>query len=209
MRLRIPPGRSGRLWLRHRIESATQAEDLLDHKQRELMSEIRRLRTVTERARADWEEALRSSRQKMQGVDSAGGSALVEVAASLGGAPASVEIDWRTIMGVHYPIGARAILPESTALGPLPGGAALSAARDAFRTALEAAVAVAAADAAYGRIEAELTRTTRALRALNLRAIPAYRGALAELELRLDEAEREDMIRVRWAAGDAEGGESE
>ncbi len=207
MRLRIPPGRSGRLWLRHRIESATRAQDLLDHKQRELMSEVRRLRTVRERAGEAWEQALHDTRQKMKGVDSEGGSTLVRLAATLGGEPAGVEVDWHTVMGVHYPIGARAILPEPTPLGPLPGGAALSAARDAFRTALEAAVAVAAVDAAFGRIQSELTRTTRALRALDRRAIPAYRGALAEVELRLDEAEREDMIRVRWAAGGAKGGD--
>lgn len=205
MRLRIPPGRSGRLWLRHRISSATQAENLLDHKQRELLSEVRRLRTVRERARTRWERALSEARKRMEGVDGAGGSSLVMLAATLGGEAAGVEIDWRTIMGVHYPTGARAVLPEPTPLAPLPGGAALSAARDAFRRALEAAVAVAAADAAFGRIQSELTRTTRALRALDLRAIPAYHEALTQLELRLDEAEREDMIRVRWAVGGEEG----
>ncbi|MGA7270967.1 MAG: V-type ATP synthase subunit D, partial [Acidimicrobiia bacterium] len=107
MRLRIPPGRSGRLWLRHRIESATQAEDLLDHKQRELSSEIRRLRTVRERAEERWDQALLAARRRMEGVDAAGGSALVSLAASLGGEAAQVEIDWRTVMGVHYPTGTR------------------------------------------------------------------------------------------------------
>lgn len=208
MRLRTPPGRSGRLWLRHRIESATRAKDLLDHKQRELSSEMRRLRRVKEKAGERWDQALLTAHRRMEGVDAAGGSTLVGLASSLGGEAARVEIDWRTVMGVHYPTGTRAILPEPTALGPLPGGAALSAARDAFRDTVEAAVAVAAADAAFDRIQAELTRTTRALRALDLRAIPAYQQALSDLELRLDEAEREDMIRVRWAAGGAKGDEA-
>jgi V/A-type H+-transporting ATPase subunit D len=123
----------------------------------------------------------------------------------LGAEPCQVEIEWRTVMGVHYPTRARAVLSPASALAALPGGAALSAARDAYRRALELAIAAAAADAAFGKIQAELTRTSRALRALEQRAIPTHQVALSQLEMRLAEVEREDIVRVRWAAGRSEG----
>jgi V/A-type H+/Na+-transporting ATPase subunit D len=209
MRIRVPPGRGGRLWLRHRIEVGQRAADLLDHKRRELSSELRRLHTVMDKARVTWTASVADATRRMSGVDAAGGSPLVDIAVATDSGRAGAEIEWQTVMGVHYPVSARVELPVQTPLGGLPGGAALSAARDSYRRATRDAIAVAAAEAAFGRIQAELKRTSRTLRALELRAIPSHQEALAKLELRLDESEREDIIRVRWVTretGTAGGG---
>jgi vacuolar-type H+-ATPase subunit D/Vma8 len=80
----------------------------------------------------------------------------------------------------------------------------LSHAIAAYGEALDAGVKHAAAQAAHRRILAELGRTRRRLRGLEARAIPAYEEALTLLELQLDENEREDLIRTKWAMASAQ-----
>jgi V/A-type H+-transporting ATPase subunit D len=81
----------------------------------------------------------------------------------------------------------------------LPGGASLATTANAYRRALVAAVEHAAAEAAVNRIETELARTRRRLRSLDVRAIPGLLAAIKALELRLDETDREDLVRTKWA----------
>jgi vacuolar-type H+-ATPase subunit D/Vma8 len=47
----------------------------------------------------------------------------------------------------------------------------------------------------------ELAETTRRERAIERRWIPEHEAALHRLELALDEREREEVARARWAAG--------
>ena len=53
---------------------------------------------------------------------------------------------------------------------------------------------------ALERVEAGLHGTALRRNAIQRRWIPAHEGALADLELTLEELEREDGARVRWAA---------
>ena len=53
----IPPGRSGRMWLRRRIATAEQGRDQLDRKLRILVPEQQRLRLQAARMRRGWEDA--------------------------------------------------------------------------------------------------------------------------------------------------------
>lgn len=206
MRLRTPPGRAGRLWLRHRMDIAEHATGLLDYKRRELTSELQRLDGVRRRARAELQHALADATDAMAAVDVDGGTPWIG-AASAAQEPAGVEVEWRAVMGVHYPTRATVADTAPVPVSMLPGGEALAVARDAHRRALAAAVSAGAAESAHARVQAEWKRTTRAARALELRAIPAHAEALAALELTLDEREREDAIRVRWAgAGRGRGG---
>ena len=198
MRLRTPPGRAGRLWLRHRIETAGHAADLLEHKRRELEAELRRLEAVRSRAAHALQAAVAEAARSLAFVDAAVATGQVGAAASFEGA-ATLEVDWRNVVGVRYPIRAQVGFGPPARLSMFPGGAALAEARDAHRRALEAAVASAAAEAAHGRVRAEWERTSRTARALDLEVLPSHRAALAALELRLDEEEREDVTRVRWA----------
>jgi V/A-type H+-transporting ATPase subunit D len=56
-------------------------------------------------------------------------------------------------------------------------------------------------DGALQRIDAELRAASLRRNAVQHRWIPAHEEALAALELTLEELEREDGVRVRWAAG--------
>ena len=102
-------------------------------------------------------------------------------------------------MGLAYPVDAECLLPDQTRVGGVADTAALHYAVDAHRAALMAAVAHGAAQRAAELVSAELEATTRRLRAIERRWIPRLEAALREVGRRLDEREREDAVRARWA----------
>ena len=174
MPLRIPPGRAGRTWLRQRVASARNAADLLDHKRRELESELARLGTILTQQSDRWRQASANARLWLNRLDATAGARAFRIAAALESAVADARLEWRQVMGVRYPVDFDLVLPAAPAIALLDGGAALSVAIGAYRTATEAAVAHAVARTAHARVRAEYERTVRRLRALQLRAIPAH-----------------------------------
>jgi vacuolar-type H+-ATPase subunit D/Vma8 len=78
----------------------------------------------------------------------------------------------------------------------------------AHAAAVGAAAAQAAACAAYDAVAAELAAATRRQRAIERHWIPQHEAALARLELTLDERERDEIARARWAASRTGGGPS-
>lgn len=212
MRLRIPPGRAGRLWLRERLASAHSAADLLDHKRRELESELHRMeRILGQRARA-WDDALAEAERWLARIDATGGARTLRIAAAMEPGHAEVRLTWRQVMGVRYPTEFALDVPPAPDIASLDGGAAMAFALGAYRRAVEAAVSHAVARTALERVRSDRERTVRRLRALQLRAIPAHEEALRALEVRLDEKDREEAVAALWATGNAastiEGGGS-
>lgn len=199
MKLRIPPGRAGRLWLRERLAAARKAADLMDHKRRELEAEVRRVGTIAKDREETWKAAAREAEQWLRRVDATGTERSIRLAASLVVPPPEVELEWRQVMGVRYAADHTLRFPPEPPVAALDGGPALSPAATAYRRAVDAAVAHAVARSALARISNDLDRTKRRLRALELRAIPAHESALAALELALDEKSREDAVAARWA----------
>ncbi len=108
--------------------------------------------------------------------------------------PAAALLTWRTEMGVEFPSESSCELP---AMPSIAGTPALAAAAAAYRHALQAAVEHAAVITAAARVSTELALTQRRLRAVRDRWIPELHTTLRELELRLDEHEREELTRAR------------
>lgn len=193
---RPPPGRAGRVWLAERIELAQRAGELLDHKQRLLRREQRRLAEVAERTGGEWRAlAGRAETWSARALVGGGRDELARAASRI--APAASRLTWSSQAGVVYPTTAAVELPPPPALD---GPSALLEASRACRLALEAAVRHAAALAARRRVDAELDATVRRLRAIRDRWIPRLRRLLADLEVRLEETEREEQARVRRIA---------
>jgi V/A-type H+-transporting ATPase subunit D len=113
--------------------------------------------------------------------------------------PASVTVTWAGVMGVRYPVEATCRIPEVSAADRGPGTAALVEAAAAYRTAIEAAAAHAAAATSCRTMDAEVTATRRRLRAIADRWVPRVESALRELSSRLEETERAETVRLRWA----------
>ncbi|MGC9669785.1 V-type ATP synthase subunit D [Planosporangium sp. 12N6] len=192
---RVPPGRAGRLWLRRRLDTAERGVRLLDRKLRILRTEQERLRQVAEQTGVAWQARCREAERWLARAAMLGGQREIRLAT---GAPtAEVTVEWGSVMGARYPLEATC---RPTGGQRVPGTVALDQAIAAHRAALQAAVAHAAATESCRVIDAEVAETRRRVRALGDRWIPRLTEALAALDQRLEETERAEQIRMRWAA---------
>jgi V/A-type H+/Na+-transporting ATPase subunit D len=190
-----PPGRAGRLWYGERIATARRAAELLEHKQQLLRHEQRRLAGLAERTGSEWRErATEAERWQVRALVAGGRDEIRRAAARI--APASVELTWANHAGVVYPATASMDPGAGTSSG---GNPALARATAAGREALAAAVQHAAASRALARVDAELAVTVRRLRAVRDRWLPELERRHAALDLALEEMEREEGVRLRWA----------
>ena len=195
MTRRPPPGRAGRLWLAERIEVARRGGQLLEHKQQLLRREQRRLTELTERTERDWRaRAAEAEAWNVRVLVAGSNDELRRAAPSV--ALADAQISWTNRAGVTYPSTVSTDLPP---VPPLPGSATLGAAAEAGQRALDAAVRHAAASMARRRVDLELLATVRRLRAIRDRWLPRLQAQLDQLDVRLDETEREETTRLRWA----------
>jgi V/A-type H+-transporting ATPase subunit D len=203
--LRLPPGRAGRLWLLHRIDAGRRGDEVLDQKRQALVREELRLRAEAAAAEAEWRRSAADARRWLGRAAVLGGERGLDLARFHAGGPAEIEVAWRSVLGVRQPVRARVLPPAGDAAALASAGtAALAPAAEAHRRALAAAARHAAASASHRRVAAELALTARRLRTIERRWLPEHEGALRRLDLRLDEEEREESGRIRWAA-DREG----
>jgi V/A-type H+/Na+-transporting ATPase subunit D len=200
MPLRVPPGRMGRLWLRERLAVAGRAADLLEQKRQALRGEAERLGHLAQDTRSRWEETCREAETWLLRAAMVGGERQFGVVeAHLGGA-SEARIVWRSTMGLAYPWEAECALTPWVDVAGFGETSALRYAIEAHRTALVAAVEHAAAQRAFELVSNELEVTTHRLRAIERRWVPRLEAALDEVEQRLEEREREDVVRARRAA---------
>lgn len=191
-----PTGRSGRLRLERRLDAARRGAELLERKRRILSGELSRLRLLTARTETQWCEAAHEAATwlvRSQALD--GAQRLADVAAA---EQAQVLIQWHSAMGVVYP--ADAVVRHAPP-HPTGGSSALVMARRTHGAALDAAARHAAAHRALALVQAELEWTRLRQQAIERRWVPRLERRLAQLIMQLDELEREENVRLRWAAG--------
>lgn len=187
------------MWLQHRLATAKQGAELLEHKLRILRTERERLALRRARTATAWEDASLEAGTWLLRAALVGGERCVRLSSEQ--KLADVVIGWEQPMGVRYPAEATCTVPEPSPDAPATGNAALVTARECHRQALQAAVQHAAAEAAVRVLEVEERATRRLLRAIEDRWIPRLQEALAEAQFRLEEEEHADGVRLRWAAG--------
>ncbi|BCJ33392.1 hypothetical protein Athai_08950 [Actinocatenispora thailandica] len=190
-RLRVPPGRAGLAWLRHRAATAERGADLLERKLRMLRGVRRRLAADAADAARDWTDRVHDSEAWLLRTGLAGGQARLEAATP--DAAASVAVDTATALGVRYPAAVTVTLP------PEPAAATAVEARRAVRTALVAAGRHAAAARALAVLDAEIAATARRERALRHGWLPLLTDALSRRLVELDERDRDEATRRRLA----------
>lgn len=185
-----------RLRLLREIELARRAVDLLHSKEEALERERIRLSGHADRAVERWEQAwtaatVAATRARMLGA----GSEIDRLAARSWGA-ATVTPEWSRSMGIEYP---GAVTCDPVGAEPLTSTAAMVVAATAARAAVLAAADAAAADEAVRRLDRELASTRRRRRAVDEHRLPALESEVHELELRLDEVDRDEALRIRTA----------
>ncbi len=193
----LPPGRAGQMWLQHRLAVAGRGAELLDQKLRILHEEGQRLALLTRRTGAAWDAAHREAETWLLRAVLLTGERGVRLASR----PPSTEVElaWTHNMGTSYPVEARVTIAEVPSSAPPAASAALVSARAAYERAAEAAAQHAAAQAAERILAAEEAAVRHRLRALTAHWIPRLGSELAQMRLALEEQERADALRRRWA----------
>jgi vacuolar-type H+-ATPase subunit D/Vma8 len=193
--------RSGRLRLVARLDLADHAAGLLHSKETALERERVRLAGYASRAETEWKILCEEAAAWLLRARTLGASGELRQLIIDGPPPASVTPQWQVSMGITYPgsvrsaPGDRPLLTSTAALGPTS---------DAYRRALDAGALHAATIAAVGRLDAELAATRRRRKAIEDRLRPRLETTLRELDLHLDELDREEAVRVRVARNQQE-----
>jgi V/A-type H+-transporting ATPase subunit D len=193
------------MWLRRRLAVAHRGYDVLEQKRQALRRQLERVEQLLDEARRDWETSAREAELWWHRAGVLAGERPLELARACVPGRASVRLEWRNALGVVYPSKATVALPDGE-LFPTGGSAALAYAFQAHRRALEAAAELGATALTYERTARELRLTEQRLRAIERRWIPEHEHALHELELALDENDRQEAARVRWVIRRHAGG---
>jgi V/A-type H+-transporting ATPase subunit D len=188
-------GRAGKVRLERRLLTARRGAQLLERKQHIMSDELERLHLHADGVRREWEDRAGEAAVWLRRTAALDGRERIDEASP--SEPAIVEIQWGGAMGVIFPESATCALPDL----PLAGGSsALSFAARAHRTALAAAVQHASIQRAVLLLSAELAGTRARQRAIENRWIPKLENELRELRRSLEDQEREENLRVHWAA---------
>jgi len=159
-----------------------------------LQSELARLQAAAAETAEQWDQCGADAQTWLLRAALLSGERAIQLAAD--GQAADVRISYAMAMGIRYPSTATcAIPPALTWDTPVLGGA-----RQAHRSALEAAARHAAATAAVRAVEHEVRTTRYRLRAVQDRWIPRLEQALADAIFTIEELERADAARLRLAA---------
>jgi V/A-type H+-transporting ATPase subunit D len=188
--------RAVRLRLTIRLAAACHAADLLHNKEQALQRERSRLEGHTDRTERDWARRCEQATTWLMRARALGASDELARLIEHGPDPASIDANWQSAMGIMYP-GAVTCSPGTTP--PLVSTSALRPTVDAYRDALDAAATHASTPAALRRLDHELASTRRRRRAIGERLVPQLEQALHELDLHLDEQDREEALRVQLA----------
>jgi V/A-type H+-transporting ATPase subunit D len=195
-------GRAARLRLLGRLHTAQHASDLLHSKEQALQRERARLEGHAERSRRDWEAECGEAASWLTLALALGAGAELHDLVQRAEPSATVTAHWATSMGLTYPGSV-----ECTPGGPpqVRSTAAIRPTVGAYRRAMTIGATHAAATMALRRLDHELATTRRRRRAIGERLVPRLEHQIHELELGLDEQDREEALRVdlaRRARGD-------
>ena len=188
--------RAGRLRLIARLEMARHGIELLHSKEEALQRERVRLEAHVGRTKQRWEQSFDDAAAWLLRSRALGASAELASIISQERELATVTPHWQTSMGVTYP----GVVDCTPAPEPVVSStAALRPTIDAYRLALQVAAEHASTTTALQRLNAELAAIRRRRRAIEQRLVPRLETTLHDLDLHLDEQDRDEALRVHIA----------
>jgi V/A-type H+-transporting ATPase subunit D len=192
-RLRVPPGRAGRAWLRERLTLAERGLELLQNKLIILDRELAHVQQDRQEARAEWSTRCSEARTWYERAALLGGQRAIALATP--GVAADIRVDWSTTAGIRHPSSVKCALPQSDTVS-VAGSAAVVEAQRAHAAAILAAAHHAVVEAAFRRLATEMHTTRMRARGLSRRRIPELRDALNRVDLTLEEQERTEVTQL-------------
>lgn len=198
----MSPTRINLIQTRKTLKLAESGRDILERKRDILLRELRNSVYEAEHVRERLTEDLKQAYQSLKQANLAGGSETVANVALGSSLEADFLVDFRSIMGVTVPI--IEFLSE-TDVKPDYGFANTSAELDnafkQFYSLLELLANLASAEGTAFQIANDVRRTQRRVNALNQVLLPMYRRTVKQIELILEEKEREEFVRTKRTKG--------
>jgi len=194
--LRVSPNRMELLKLRRRAETAQRGHKLLKDKLDELLKEFMARITENRRLRSGVERELASA-YGLLAIARAEAGAPVIAQALLAGAPVDlVTAGSRNVMSVHVPVLELGELPTPGGYSYATTPALLDGALESLTTVVPQMIELAEREKAIELLAAEIESTRRRVNALEYVLIPQIEGAVREIRMKLEEAERSDRTRL-------------
>jgi V/A-type H+-transporting ATPase subunit D len=195
--LNVNPTRGTLLRLQGQLERIKNQHDLLDRKRevlvRELMQRLQKAEALEEKSLAVFEAAhaaLQTARMRM-------GTEKIEWVSFSPTARCDFDIAIHSIMGLQIPELTLEISEFTPPYGIGDTSAALDEAREKWLDVLRFLAEAADAFSAVLRLTMEISKTRRQVNALEFTLIPRYRNTIAQIESRLEEDEREEIVRAK------------
>ncbi len=195
----VNPTRMELLKLKDRIELAKKGHKLLKEKRDALIMEffdlVKKASEVRERA----VERLMKAYEKLAAAKTTVGAAGVRCASMAAAEEVRVDVGSRNVMGVVVPILERVSGDGGVRLtyGFADTSGALDEAARAFREALDAVLELAEIEETLRLMAEEIERTKRRVNALEHIVIPRLENTEKYIEMKLDEQERENFVRLK------------
>jgi len=205
--LRVNPNRMELLKLRKRGETARRGHKLLKDKLDELLKEFMARIAENRRLRAEVERELFAAYGLLAIARAEAGGPVV-AQALLAGEPADmITASERNVMSVKVPEVTLGTVPapEGYSLATTP--AVLDEALERLSEVVPKMVELAAREKAIELLAAEIETTRRRVNALEYVLIPQLEGAIREIRMKLDEAERSERTRLMKVKDMLEGQE--
>lgn len=194
----VSPTRINLIQTRKTLNLAESGRDILERKRDILLRELRNSLYDAEHAREKLNEALKEAYINLKQANLASGSETVANNAIGSSYEADFLVDFRSVMGVTVPIVEH--LSETDAkpdYGFANTSVELDNAFKRFQSLLEIVADLASAEGAVYQIAYDVRRTQRRVNALNEVIIPLYRRTVKQIELVLEEREREEFVRTK------------
>lgn len=196
-RLDVNPTRGNLLGLRKDLESIRTRHELLDRK-REIL--IRDLQKRLDRAKELEEQSLdlfRAAHEAIQVARMRMGSDRIDWISLSPTVSFDLEIQFSTVMGLKIPAVSMDVEPITPPYGVSDTSASLDEAREKWTEVLRFLAGASETFTSVWRLANELSKTRRQVNALEATVIPRYERTIRFIEERLEEEEREEIVRSR------------
>jgi len=198
----VSPTRINLIQTKKTLSLAESGRDILERKRDILLRELRHSVYGAEKTREELTKALTAAYKSLMEANLAKGSKTVESVALGSSFEADFLMDFRSIMGVTVPV--VEFQSESDAkpdYGFANTSAELDQAFKQFYAILELVAELAGAEGISFQLANDVKKTQRRVNALNHVLIPMYREIVKNIELVLEEKEREEFVRTKRIKG--------
>ena len=196
----VQPTRMELIRLRRRIEMAKKGHDLLKMKRDGLIMEFRTMLEDAKRVIYEMVDRYKIAQQKLALAMAADGVIAVKSIALATEKPPTFTLKRKNIMGVVVPVIKREKVRKPLSernYGVIGTTARIDEAVEAYEALIDAILEVAEIETTLKRLLEEIDRTKRRVNALEYKTIPEMEEAARFITFKLEEMDRENIIRLK------------